>query len=157
MSTCRSFLFAMLVSGAIPSIAAAQFTTFIPPRNKVADSVKAVVAAQQQVQQDSITHAQIANMKTWVDSAAGLPPVPTTVADSVAQTLPATPAASVATTDTSTFRNGSRAPATASALPLVAAVGAAALLLGALLLRSGARSRDGESAPVRVRVRARDS
>ena len=147
MSTCRSFLFALLVGA--PAVAGAQFTTFIPPRNKAADSVKAAVVAQQKVQEDSITHAQITNMKTWVDSAAGLTPVPMTAADSLAQATP------VPATDTTTFRNGSRAPATASALPLIAAVGAAALLLGTLLLGSGARSRDGDPAP--VRARARDS
>jgi len=147
VSMYRSFLFALLVG--MPAVAGAQFTTFIPPRNKVADSVKAAVVAAQKTQEDSVSHAQIANMKTWVDSAAGLAPVPMMAADSVAQ------ATTVATTDTTTFRNGSRAPATASALPLLAAVGAAALLLGALLLGSGARSRDGD--PAAVRIRARDS
>lgn len=120
-----------------PAMAQAQFTTFIPPRNKAADSVKAAVVAQQKAQTDSISHAQITNMRTWVDSAAGVTPVPKTAADSLAAGLSATTVA-----DTTTFRNGTRAPATASDLPLLALIGAAALLLGTLLLGSGARTHD---------------
>src|SRR3954464_4325685 len=106
----------MLVLAAIagfPGIAEAQFTTFIPPKNKVADSVKAAVVAEQKAQGDSLSQAQITNMKTWVDSAAGLTPVPMTAipADSGVQRVVAT--------DSTTFRNGSRAPATASDLPLL--------------------------------------
>ena len=61
-------------------------------------------------------------MKTWVDSAAGL--MPTTTADS----LPPLE------TDTLALRNGARAPATATSLPLLVLLGTLALLLGAYLL-----------------------
>lgn len=121
---------------AAPAVAQAQFTTFIPPKNKVADSVKAAVVAQQKAQTDSISHAQITNMRTWVDSAAGVTPTRATVADSLAAGLNATAA------ETTSFRNGTRAPATASDLPLLALIGAAALLFGTFLLGSGARTRD---------------
>ena len=67
----------------MPGIARAQFTTFIPPVNKTADSVKAAVVAEQKVQQDSVTTAQMTNMKTWVDSAAGILPTPVTAVDSL--------------------------------------------------------------------------
>lgn len=131
----RKLIVLALVAGA-PAIASAQFTTFIPPKNKAADSVKAAVVAETKAKDDSLVHTQLTNMKTWVDSAAGLVAVPPTpVADSLA--LATTSTASVAP-DT-TFRNGSRAPATASSLPLIVLVGTAALLLGVFLLGSGAR------------------
>ncbi|HEX4682996.1 MAG TPA: hypothetical protein VH277_09820 [Gemmatimonadaceae bacterium] len=121
----------------VPSIASAQFTTFIPPKNVVADSAKAVVVAQQKLQADSISHAQITDMRTWVDSAAGVAPAPTTVSDSVASSVSGTAA------ETTSFQNGTRAPMTASSLPLVALIGAAALLLGTFLLGGGARTHEG--------------
>jgi len=105
----------------LPASAAAQFTTFIPPKNKVQDSVKAVVAEQQRARADSMTAASLTNMKTWVDSAAGV--VPPTRADSA-----------IAAVDSATFPNGSRAPMTASALPLLIVIGAASLGVGAFLL-----------------------
>lgn len=132
----RRILFVAACVG-MPAIAQAQFTTFIPPKNKVADSVKAAVVAQQKAQTDSLSHAQITNMRTWVDSAAGVTPAPKTAADSLAAGLSATTAA-----ETTTFRNGRRAPATASDLPLLALIGAAALLLGIFLLGSGAQTHD---------------
>ncbi len=120
-------LLVLALVASLPGTAAAQFTTFIPPQTKVADSVKAAVATQQKVQQDSIAQAQLTNMKTWVDSAAGV--TPPTTADSVANAIAATNSA-----DTGAFRNGMRAPETASDLPLLVVIGIAALGLGTLLL-----------------------
>src|SRR5829696_5790227 len=123
----RRLLALTLVVG-FPGALAAQFTTFIPPQNKVADSVKAAVVAEQKAQADSSVHTQLTNMKTWVDSAAGvIAPTATslTATDSLADTVAAKGAA-----DTSALRNGALAPATASDLPLLAAVGAAALAVG---------------------------
>jgi len=120
---CRRFIILSIIASLAPTVAQAQFTTFIPPRT--ADSVKAAVVATQQKVTDSTAKAQITDLKTWVDSASGIVP-PATAADSLARTT---------TADTTTFRSGSRAPATASSLPLLALVGAGALLLGALLLR----------------------
>jgi hypothetical protein len=125
-----------LVAG-LPGIASAQFTTFIPQQDKVADSIKAVVATQQVAQRDSSVHAQLTDMRTWVDSASGVMPIPTTRADSLA--------ASVGVTDTTTFVNGARAPLTASSLPVFLLAGLGMLTLGALLLR-----------PERARQRSRD-
>jgi hypothetical protein len=124
-------LLVLALIASLPGTAAAQFTTFIPPQTRVADSVKAVVAAQQKVQQDSSAQAQLTNMKTWVDSAAGVTPPPVT-ADSVASALAATNNG-----DTAAFRNGMRAPETASDLPLLIVIGVAALGLGTLLLGGG--------------------
>jgi hypothetical protein len=116
--TFRRLIGLALVAG-MPGIARAQFTTFIPPVNKTVDSVKAAVVAEQKVQQDSVATAQMTNMKTWVDSAAGILPTPVTPVDSlgVAATTSAT------TVDSTMFANGTRAPATASLLPLLLLVG----------------------------------
>jgi hypothetical protein len=129
----------------MPGVAAAQFTTFIPPVNTTADSVKAAVVAAQQVQKDSVVAAQVTNMKTWVDSAAGLAQTSATTADSlsIAPTPPTT-----AAVDSATFANGARAPATASALPLLMLLGIALVCAGVIVGRGVPRMR-----PVRVRAR----
>jgi hypothetical protein len=166
----RHLLVLALIAG-LPEIAGAQFTTFIPPQNRVADSAKAVVVAQQKAKADSVVNLQITNMKTWVDSAAGsLPAVPATAPDSQAPaitkptTVPATVPATVPTTAPTTtvpdsavksagMRNGERAPATASALPLFALLGAIGVAIGVFLLVSARSSnpRPGDPGPARVR------
>lgn len=119
----------------VPRVGSAQFTTFIPPRDQATtDSAKAAATAQQKTQSDSAVNAQLANMKTWVDSAAGVASPPTTAADSLAaqsnpQTVPA---------DTAMAAAGTRAPATASDLPLIALSGAGLLVIGTILV-AGAR------------------
>src|SRR6185437_7110517 len=124
----------------------AEFTTFIPPKNKVADSVKAVVAAVQKAQVDSSVKTQLTNMKTWVDSAAGLAPIPAGSAanDTVASTLrptsspkpvtvpPKTPSMSMPAT--TTLANGTRAPSTATNLPLLLALGGLMVFVGVTLV-----------------------
>lgn len=117
--TFRRLIGLALIAG-MPGIARAQFTTFIPPVNKTADSIKAAVVAEQKVQQDSVTTAQMTNMKTWVDSAAGLLPTPVTAVDSLGV---ATKTTTTTTVDSTMFANGTRAPATASMLPLLLLIG----------------------------------
>jgi hypothetical protein len=85
------------------------------------------VVAEQKAQSDSISRTQLTNMRTWVDSAAGLVPTATT-ADSLAQNT------TTAAETTATMANGTRAPATASDLPLLALLGGVALVLGAFLI-----------------------
>ena len=80
MSNRRLIAIALLAVS--PALAEAQFTTFIPPKNKVADSAKAVVAAVQKA--DTALSLRLTNMKTWVASAAGVVPTPTSRADSLA-------------------------------------------------------------------------
>jgi len=116
-----------LIAGA-PAAAAAQFTTFIAPPNPVKDSIKVVVVAEQKAVSDSITHAQITDMKTWVDSAAGIaaiPPVDTTLGVRSSITTKPTPA----------FSNGVCAPATASPPPFLLVPARSASLLGLAFLR----------------------
>lgn len=127
--------------GVAPRVAGAQFTTFIPPQNKVADSVKAAVVAEQKAQADSVAAKQITNMKTWVDSAAGLAPTPTTAADSLARSIAANDTTTAAT---NTFPNAARAPETASDLPLILLLGTLSLAAGGLLLIRGRETRPTE-------------
>ena len=148
-----------LIAG-IPQLAGAQITTFIPPRAQTSDSVKAVIAAAERAKTDSSVKAQLANMKTWVDSAAGLPPAPTSpnpAVDSVARVR--TPAdsvrraparrdslagdvVSVPRRDSALESHGLTAPETASALPLMAITGAGLLLIGGVLLGTVRPSRN---------------
>jgi hypothetical protein len=123
----RWFLSLIFVASA-PAAAAAQFTTFITPPNPAKDSIKAAVVAEQKAVSDSITHAQIANMKTWVDSAAGVVVPPTDTAFRV-QTVTGD------TVRTMTSK-GVVAPNTASPLPFLFVTGLAGLLLGFVMVRS---------------------
>jgi hypothetical protein len=159
--TYRRLLIIALIAG-LPSIGQAQFTTFIAPQNKVADSVKAVVAVQQKAQADSVAKLQITNMKTWVDSAAGVLPAPSssTASDSVAMTMPPTPAAVPQAASTppaatvpaamppasaadSAFTNGTRAPATATNFPMLLVLGGLMVFTGAVL--TGAKPKVAEA------------
>jgi hypothetical protein len=144
-------LIAFAMFAAFPRIAAAQFTTFIQPQSKVEDSVKTVVAAQQKAEADSVARARITNMKTWVDSAAGVLPSARSRLDSLhararADTTKRTDSVKVAivppTRDTVPFPNGARAPETASSLPLIAFAGAFALIVGAFLVCTAKPARD---------------
>lgn len=129
----RRLLVLALIAG-LPGIAGAQFTTFIPPQPKAVDSVKAVVAAATVAHTDSVVNMRLTNMKTWVDSAAGLAAVPMTAADSLATAN--TVVAMDTTMPARAMRDGTRAPATASMLPLIALIGASTLTVGLLLLRA---------------------
>jgi hypothetical protein len=138
----RLFVLSLIVG--LPAAAAAQFTTFIPPQNKATDSAKIAVAAQKTAQADTSFNTRLTNLKTWVDSAAGVVATPAPARDSLAAMNPPPPANDsvlLKTSDTATLRNGARAPATASDLPLLALLGAGALGLGALLLGTGGKRR----------------
>jgi hypothetical protein len=133
-----------------PAVGHAQFATFIPPKSQVPDSAAAVKAAAQKAKRDSASAARIANMRTWVDSAAGLPPRPNRAADTVlapgdtipvqvatarGRTSPAVPAPTMSTPESRpSTRGGARAPATASDLPLLLLVGTLLLVTGTILL-----------------------
>jgi hypothetical protein len=143
--TFRRLIGLALIAG-MPGIARAQFTTFIPPVNKTADSVKAAVVAEQKVQQDSVVTAQMTNMKTWVDSAAGILPTPVTTVDSLG--VATTTTTTTTRTDSTMFANGTRAPATASSLPLL-------LLLGLGFIGAGVAVVSIDPPRERARVRSR--
>jgi hypothetical protein len=145
----RLFVLSLIMS--LPAAASAQFTTFIPPQIKVTESPSVAVTAPKAAAVDTTLNTRLTNLKTWVDSAAGIPAAPKRAPDSVA--VPNPPAAvpkppspvldSVErhAPDTAALRNGMRAPATASDLPLLALIGSAALGLGALMLGAGGNRR----------------
>jgi hypothetical protein len=112
---------------AAPSVAAAQFTTFITPPNPAKDSIKAAVVAEQKAAADSATRAQIANMKTWVDSAAGVVVPPADTAFAV-RTV-------VGDTLMTTTSTGLVAPNTASAVPFLLLTGILGMLIGVAMIR----------------------
>jgi hypothetical protein len=118
--------------------ASAQVTTYIaPPRPPSADPL--VVAAADSARRDSIATVAMTNMKAWVDSAAGVT-VPAHVGDSTVNdpgrpvTTGSGPVSPNATPVTTTFSEGSVAPATASDLPALAILGVVGLLAGAALI-----------------------
>ena len=129
----KRWIAVLFILAVAPSAAAAQFTTFLTPKNPVKDSIKAAVVAEQKAVNDSVTRAQIANMKTWVDSAAGIvvPPVDTMIAvqtisgDTVMVRTPVTTVAS----------DGMVAPNTASPVPFLLATGILGMLLGLMMVR----------------------
>jgi hypothetical protein len=123
----KRWIFSLMVI-ALPATATAQFTTFITPPNPVKDSIKAAVAAEQKAVSDSVTRAQIANMKTWVDSAAGVV-VPATDTAFAVKTITGD---TVTMVQTST---GMIAPNTASAVPFLLSTGILGMLVGFAMIR----------------------
>jgi hypothetical protein len=138
----RLFVLALIVG--MPAAAAAQFTTFIPPQKKAADSAKLSVAAQKAAQTDTSINTRLTNLKAWVDSAAGVATAPTAARDSLAavnQAAPVGDSVAAKAADTAMLRTGDRAPATASDLPLLALVWFVTLGLGAVLVGAGGNRR----------------
>ena len=146
---------AVLALTFIPALASAQITTVIsaPKRQQAA----AQVAAQREAAtQDSIARVTLTGMKEWVDSAANAmalkPDTGVTVADTalvstnrpIQQRRDSTANRTTAARPADTFRDGARAPNTATPWPTLAAVGIGLIAAGALLRRRGlipARSR----------------
>src|SRR3954469_24629501 len=116
----KRWILSLILIASAPAVAAAQFTTFITPPNPAKDSIKAAVVAEQKAVTDSVNRAQIANMKTWVDSAAGVVVPPTDTAFR-AQTI-------MADTMTTMTSNGLIAPNTASPVPFLLLTGALGML-----------------------------
>jgi hypothetical protein len=138
----RLFVLSLIVG--LPAAAAAQFTTFIPPQSKVADQAKGAVAGQKIAPADTSISTRLTNLKTWVDSAAGVAGPPRGAPDSLAATrvvLPTTDSLAKNRPDSAVLRKGMRAPATASDLPLLALIGSVTLALGGLLLGAGGNRR----------------
>ena len=135
----RSFMGACGAIVVFGSPVAAQFTAVVaPPRAKV-DTVAAEPATIAATR-DSVARVTMTNMREWVDSAAVSLGVRTDSVrlDSVQVTI-TPPVAAVDTTlrlpPTEAFREGARAPDTATPFPLVAIAGALLLLSGVWLLR----------------------
>lgn len=142
----RAALAAMLVVGA--GSANAQITTVVsapPKRNEAAQQQAA--AQREQTAQDSIARVTMTGMKEWVDSAAAAlairPDTVPTAADTAvgrpgAPTSPAPRASQQAPTradSSAEFRNGARAPNTATPIPAIALAGAALIAIGVAMKR----------------------
>lgn len=132
-------LIASTVLTLAPAVAAAQFTTFVPPNRPDAPSVVTQQAAAARA--DTTRRQTLSQMTAWVDSAAGnvavSPVMDTTARDSVTTAVDSVPAAVAETPATTEFREGARAPNTASSLPIVTALGTLLLVAGVWLARGG--------------------
>ena len=145
----RRLFFLALFAG-LPAMTWAQFTTFIPPQKKLADSAQTVAVAQERARADSVMRIKLTDMKAWVDSAAGTVAIPTTAADPTATPtpVPTTPArdtamlTSAAVDSANRLRHGAKAPNTASDLPLLALIGGIALAIGTVMLAGTQLGRD---------------
>lgn len=119
-------LIAALALSASP--AAAQITTYVAPPRAPAPTAE-MIATRDSISRDSAQRVAMTNMKVWVDSAAGIV-VPEHVGDStVIDTL----------RPVNSFENGSVAPATASALPMLALVGGVIFLTGVAIISQRSR------------------
>jgi len=148
MSYRRLFILALL--GALPTISWAQFTTFIPPQPQTVKAANAAVVARERARTDSVMKIKLSDMKAWVDSAAGSVAVPNTATDPAATP---TPGRTTIVTDTAMtlsaahdsvvrVSHGARAPDTASDLPMLALIGALALVIGTVMLAGTQLGRD---------------
>ena len=128
--------------------ASAQFTGVVmPPPAKPAPVAQQAPTQTLAERRDSATRVTMSNMKDWVDSAAaklGVTPAPApaaSAADSAqapvvtppAAPAPQHPASHVA--ETTEFREGARAPNTATPIPMLALLGLISLTAGLWLLR----------------------
>jgi hypothetical protein len=138
----RAALAAMLTLGAVR--ADAQITTVVASSKRSAASQQAVVR-REQVAQDSIARVTLTGMTQWVDSAAAALAIrpdtgsaPATYGAAAARPIqggkPKVTAAAQPSTQAPAqapeFRDGARAPDTATAIPTIALTGGIMLLIG---------------------------
>jgi hypothetical protein len=153
----RAAVAAILTFGA--AAADAQITTVIAPTRR-AEAKQVEAARRAEVARDSVARVTLTDMTKWVDSAAAalaLRPDTGTVpaTDTARSTVPAEPGRSADSAaavrgrpvaPAREFRDGARAPDTATSLPALALAGGAMLVLGMLL-----RRRENRHAVARVR------
>jgi len=130
----------------------AQITTVIAPPKR-AEAKHQEAARVEAVAQDSIARVTLTGMKEWVDSAAGALAIRPDTGTAPSADSAARPASSrnrqLARSDSAAaarpgatlgeFREGARAPNTATAVPSLALAGAVLLLLGLALGRRSSR------------------
>jgi hypothetical protein len=141
----RAAIAAMLIAGA--ASANAQITTVVASPPKRNNPAQQVAAQREQAAQDSIARVTMTGMKEWVDSAAAAlairpDTVPTAADTSVgtprAPTSPAPGSRAQAPTradSTAEFREGARAPDTATPIPAIALAGALLIAIGVAMKR----------------------
>lgn len=143
---------AAVFSLATVSPAPAQITTTIVPA-KPSEQAKVQAARREAAQQDSVTRVTLTGMKEWVDSAAnalavrpdtaGAPSVtgvaaPAPPRDSSDSSRPAARPTQEQPTEQPEFREGGRAPDTATPLPTLAVAGGVLIVFGVLMRRRAA-------------------
>ena len=137
---------AVLALTFFPALASAQITTVISAPKRQQATAQAA-AQREAATQDSIARVTLTGMKEWVDSAANAmavkPDTSVTVADTALAST-TTPAVRPRTDSTpsrtptrsaDTFRDGARAPNTATPWPTLAALGLGLIATGVLLRR----------------------
>lgn len=112
--------------------AGAQITTYVAPPRPDAEARRVIVVADS-LRRDSVARAAVVDMRSWVDSAAGVP-VPSTVGMVDSAALADDPGRPI-----TNFANGSVAPNTASALPTMVLIGVVSFALGVVLLTTRPR------------------
>jgi len=129
--------------------AEAQITTVIAPR-KPTEERKVELARREQVARDSVARVVLTDMKQWVDSAASSLALRPDTAGAPADTGVAAPTPPAVTNDSSAtrdarrqasateFREGGRAPDTATMFPTLAIAGGLMIVLGVAVRRRGA-------------------
>jgi hypothetical protein len=139
----RAALAAMMIVGA--GTANAQITTVVaaPPR-KTEAAQQAAAQQREKVAQDSVARVTMTGMKEWVDSASAAlairpDTVPTTADSSVgtprAATAPAPKSDSSTAERQPEYRDGARAPDTATPIPAIGLAGVVLILAGMALKR----------------------
>jgi hypothetical protein len=146
----RAAFAALIAFGA--AHAHAQITTVVSTPPKRNEQAQQVAAQREQAAQDSVARVTLTGMKEWVDSAAtalairpdtGTKPADTAVT-APARAMPAARDTGTATRRESApeFRDGSRAPNTATLVPTIAVAGVALLALGIALRRRPRAARE---------------
>ena len=162
MNIClgRASLAAMLIFGA--ARANAQITTVIGSPKRINPSQQQEAVKREQAAQDSVARTTLTGMTQWVDSAAAAlalrPDTGAVPASSATATPPARPdgargdprtisssAAPTPAAPAPEFRDGARAPDTATPIPTIALVGGVMVLIGLIVRHT--------TAAVRVRSR----
>lgn len=138
----RAALAAMMIVGA--ATANAQITTVVasPPR-KTEAAQQAAAQQRERVAQDSVARVAMTGMKEWVDSASAAlavrpDTVPTPADTALAATAPAPKSDTSATARAerqSEFKNGARAPDTATPIPEIGLAGIVLILAGVAMKR----------------------
>jgi hypothetical protein len=126
----------------------AQITTTITQPKKT-PAVQAAEARREAAAQDSVARTTLTDMKVWVDSAAaalavrpdtaGAPNEATIAPEPPAARADSAPAPQRAAQEQPEFREGARAPDTATNIPSLALTGAALIVAGIFLRRRAAR------------------
>ena len=141
----RAALAAMMIVGA--ATANAQITTVVASPRKTEPAQQAAAQQRERVAQDSVARVAMTGMKEWVDSASAALAIRPDTVPTPADTALATPRAATTPSpksDTSAtaraerqseFKDGARAPDTATAIPAIGLAGIVLVLAGVAMKR----------------------